>query len=72
MTTNQPIATRYPYTYAADYIRSLCDTGEYGEAKISRREAAHIYGTICHIAGVEKEVIAKRLADLYLTKRAES
>lgn len=57
------IPTRYPYTYAADYIRGLFDT-----SGISRAEAAHLISSIAQILERDREAIAKIFADAYLEK----
>lgn len=57
--------TRYPYTYAADYIRSL--VGFDGDnVKLSRAEAASIKSGIAAALGMQDSEFAEKLADFYL------
>ena len=62
--------TRYPYTYACDYIRGLAGYNSNG-ANLSRGDASHIIGKVSEIAGVSKETLAERLADVELSKTEE-
>jgi hypothetical protein len=56
--------TRYPYTYAADYVRTLL--GMRKDATIlSRSEASQIRHGIAAALGMEDEELAKKLADYY-------
>lgn len=61
---------RYPYTYAADYIRSLAGYNKDG-TKISRSDASHIRSSIAKIIGWDDEALAMKIADHY-TKNEES
>jgi len=56
--------TRYPYTYAADYMRSLAGYGENG-SKLSRSDASRIRGGIALALGMDDDELACRLADYY-------
>ncbi len=56
--------TRYPYTYACDYIRGLCGYGESG-TKISRSDASSIQNGIAKVIGMDDEELARKLADHY-------
>lgn len=56
--------TRYPYTYAADYVRSLGGYGEHG-TKLSRSEASQIRSGIALALGMDDAELARRLADYY-------
>lgn len=56
--------TRYPYTYAADYVRSLAGYGEQG-TKLSRSDASQICAGIAIALGMEESELARRLADYY-------
>lgn len=52
--------SRYPYTYAADLIRSASET------PISRSDASRIWHTIASVCGLDEEETAKKLADYYM------
>ena len=56
---------RYPYTYAADYVRLVAGHGSDG-AKLSRSDAARLTEKIAAAQGVAKEDLSKALADAYL------
>ena len=56
--------TRYPYTYAADYVRSLAGYGEHG-TKLSRADASQIRGGIALALGMDDVELARKLADHY-------
>ena len=56
--------TRYPYTYAADYIRSLAGYNSEG-TKISRSDASHIRSSIAEIIGWDDEELSRKIADFY-------
>lgn len=56
--------TRYPYTYAADYVRSLAGYGEHG-TKLSRADASQIRSGIAKALGMEDVELANKLADYY-------
>ncbi|EOZ4881808.1 hypothetical protein ACSETC_31125 [Pseudomonas aeruginosa] len=57
--------SRYPYTYASDYIRNVAGYGE-GGTKLSRSDASQILNSISEIIGMPKEEMARKLADYYL------
>ena len=59
--------TRYPYTYAADYIRGIAGYNKEG-TKLSRADASAIIKEIAEKIGQDRETIAKRLADAELDK----
>jgi len=68
MTTKDP---RYPYTYAADFIRSLVGYSvnvgyPVYRDKLSRSEAAAIHKSIADVLGLDAESVAAKLADHYL------
>lgn len=68
--TDATKGSRYPYTYAADYVRGLA--GYNGEGtKLSRSDASGIIGGIANSIGMEKETLAERLADKELGKTDE-
>ncbi len=56
--------TRHPYTYAADYVRSLAGYGEHG-TKLSRSDASQIRGGIAKALGMDDVELANKLADYY-------
>jgi hypothetical protein len=56
--------TRYPYTYAADYVRSLAGYGE-GGTKLSRGDASQIRQGIAKALGMDDAELARKLADHY-------
>ena len=61
--------SRYPYTDAADFIRSrVTDWQDVGGQpmrlpSISRADASQAYGAVAEALGMDKEDLAKRLAD---------
>jgi hypothetical protein len=58
-------STRYPYTYAADYIRMKVGD-DYGKGLISRAAAAQAQTIIAKALNIDKETISKALAELYI------
>ena len=58
--------SRHPYTYAADYVRSLV-----GQGKLSRADASAIRSGIATALGVEDVSLACKLADYYLKHQNE-
>lgn len=52
--------SRYPYTYAADYLRGISET------LISRCDASQIRHAIAKAIGIDDEILAKKLADAYI------
>lgn len=56
------IDSRYPYTYACDYIRQF---GGYdkGGVRLSRSDASQIRTAIAKAIGMDDEELAKKLAD---------
>lgn len=59
--------TRYPYTYAADYLRMKIGD-DYGKGPISRAAAAHAKALIAKAIGIDERVVACKLADAYLAE----
>lgn len=59
--------TRYPYTYASDYLRTLAGYGHHG-AKLSRSDAGQIRIGIASALGMDDEELARKLADHYISK----
>jgi len=63
---------RYPYTYAADFIRMIPEK-EFVESlgisigvKLSRSDASQIRSKIAEIIGMNDRELAEKLADQYL------
>lgn len=56
--------SRYPYTYSADYIRSLV-----GYENMSRGDASHIVGQIAEIIGIDETELKKKIADRYIEEQ---
>lgn len=59
---------RYPYTFAADHIRTKVGD-DYGKGLISRGAAAQAQQVIADALGIDKEVISRALADAYLREQ---
>ncbi|HCF5688150.1 TPA: hypothetical protein NIH14_001830 [Pseudomonas aeruginosa] len=62
--------SRYPYTYASDFIRFVAGYGE-GGTKLSRCDASQIRARIAEIIGMKDDELAKKIADHYLANRDE-
>ncbi|MBU1173103.1 MAG: hypothetical protein KKD44_26365 [Proteobacteria bacterium] len=62
--------SRYPYTYACDFIRSIAGYNQDG-TKLSRSDASAIRSTIAEIAGINDTHLAILLADKELSKTEE-
>jgi len=56
--------TRYPYTYAADFVRGLAGYGE-GGTKLSRADASQVRQGIAEALGMDDAELARKLADHY-------
>ncbi len=56
--------SRYPYTYACDYVRVLAGYGE-GRTKLSRFDASQVRSGIAKAIGMADDELALRLADYY-------
>lgn len=56
--------TRFPYTYASDYIRSIVGY-KYGDTKLSRSEASQIRTGIAKAIGIDDMELAIKLAEYY-------
>jgi hypothetical protein len=59
--------TRYPYTYAADFIRAIPECGSNGVI-LSRSDAARITERIAEVLGIPKVELCNKLADAELAK----
>jgi hypothetical protein len=57
--------SRYPYTYAADFLRMRIGN-DYGKGLISRGAAAHATALIADVLNISSEEISKKLADAYI------
>lgn len=62
--------SRYPYTYAADYVRGLAGYGE-GGTKLSRSDASQVRSGIAAAIGMDDAELARKLADYYKANEAE-
>ena len=58
--------TKYPYTYAADFVRIMAGYGEHG-SKLSRADASKIRQAISGALGMDDAEVARKLADFYKT-----
>lgn len=63
-------SSRYPYTYASDYLRAFGGADSSG-AKMSRSEASQIRGAVAKALGMDDAELAAKLADYYLANDAE-
>jgi hypothetical protein len=59
------VSTRYPYTFAADYLRMKVGN-DYGNGLISRSAASQVRGLIAKAIGLDDAYIAQKLADLFI------
>ncbi|MCB4358462.1 hypothetical protein [Quatrionicoccus australiensis] len=59
---------RYPYTYAADYVRGLAGYTE-GGTKLSRSDASQVRQGIAKAIGVDDKELAEKLARYYLNNQ---
>jgi hypothetical protein len=67
--------TRYPYTYSADFIRSIAgmnftDDGRLQGTKLSRSDASQIVNAIGDALGIDHKIMAEKIADLAILKKA--
>lgn len=60
--------SRYPYTYACDYIRMEMQEPGRIECKWSRSEASQVRALIADALGISDEEVAKKLADKFVRK----
>lgn len=56
--------TRYPYTYACDFLRGLAGYGE-GGTKLSRADASQVRQGVADALGMPDDELARKLADYY-------
>lgn len=61
---------RYPYTYAADFLRSLAGYGEHG-TKLSRSDASRVRSGIAMALGMDDAELAEKLADYFKSNEDE-
>ena len=65
MPTNKETDSRYPYTYACDYLRmKICN--DYDKGIISRSAASQARSIIAETIGFDDRELACKLADRYL------
>jgi hypothetical protein len=62
---NKETDSRYPYTYAADYLRMFGGYNSGGVA-LSRSDASQIRRALAEALGMDDAELAKKLADHYL------
>lgn len=58
--------SRYPYTYACDYIRELAGYSN-GSIEFSRLDASKIRQGIADAIGMDDDKLARKLAEKYLS-----
>jgi hypothetical protein len=62
--------SRYPYTYACDFIRMAGPVGPKGVV-LSRSDASQICQTIADVLGMDNHELACKLADAELAREAD-
>lgn len=62
-----PASSRYPYTYACDYLREKVGD-DYGKGLISRSAASQIRTAIADVAGLDDHELAEKLADAFMVE----
>jgi len=62
--------SRYPYTYACDYLRGFGGYGD-GGVKMSRCDASLIRDAVAKAIGMSDKELAEKLADYYLANEDE-
>ena len=62
---------RYPWTYAADFIRAIPDTSndDFEETKLSREEATRILRMFAEVCDFSAEDLAVALAERFLADK---
>ena len=63
--TKEKVDTRYPYTYACDFMRAYGGAGS-GGVKLSRADASKMREQIANALGMADGDLATKLADFYL------
>lgn len=61
--------SRYPYTYAADYLREKIGD-DYGRGLISRAAASRVRTLIADACGLDDIHVAEKLADAFLAEKS--
>jgi len=62
--------SRYPYTYAADYIRNALPFDVNG-CKLSRADVSQIRQAIAKAIGMDDELLAQSLAYAYMKENSD-
>ena len=70
MNTNTTTDGRYPYTYAADYLRDFGGCGP-GGLKLCRADASQIRQAVAKAIGMPDAELACKLADFYKANEDE-
>lgn len=65
-----PVPSRYPYTYAADYLRGFGGFDRRG-TRLSRADASQVRQAVSKALGLDDAEVAERLADYYLAHQTE-
>lgn len=64
--------SRYPYTYAADYLREIAleqkEEVNFLSPKLSRSDASQIRNAIAETIGIDDHELACKLADAFMRK----
>lgn len=61
--------SRYPYTYAADYLRAYSDCDSHG-VRLSRSESSQIRQAVARAISMNDAELARKLADHYLANQS--
>lgn len=65
---NPQASGRYPYTYSADYMRSVAMdpfAGPFAPCSLSRGSAARLLTVMAEVIGFDRDLAARKLADAY-------
>lgn len=68
--TNRSDDSRYPHTYAADYLREKVGD-DYGKGLMSRAAASVARDVMAKALGLNPETVANLMADAYLREREQ-
>lgn len=66
----QKTDSRYPYTYAADYLRAFGGVDS-GGVKMSRSEASQVRCAVAKALGMDDAELAAKLVDYYIANETE-
>ena len=66
MNINSKEHSRYPYTYACEYLRVKIQSSSYDGKLISRSEASAARKTIADAMGLDDRSVAEALADKFI------